>query len=76
MPVTLVHNPHPLPRKAVFLPLAAAYYCHSRFNLKIGHVMLIWRDTRRAFFPVCAITASGVPGGTFVSVNRFSTLCG
>jgi hypothetical protein len=28
------------------------------------------------FFPVCAITASGVPGGTFVSMNRFSTLCG
>jgi hypothetical protein len=27
-------------------------------------------------FPVCAITASGVPGGTFVSMNRFSTLCG
>jgi hypothetical protein len=26
--------------------------------------------------PVCAITASGVPGGTLVSVNRFSTLCG
>jgi hypothetical protein len=26
--------------------------------------------------PVCAIAASGVPGGTFVSVNRFSTLCG
>jgi hypothetical protein len=26
--------------------------------------------------PVCAITASAVPGGTFVSVNRFSTLCG
>jgi hypothetical protein len=26
--------------------------------------------------PVCAITASGVPGGTFVSMNRFSTLCG
>jgi hypothetical protein len=25
--------------------------------------------------PVCAITASGVPGGTFVSMNRFSTLC-
>jgi hypothetical protein len=24
--------------------------------------------------PVCAITASGVPGGTFVSMNRFSTL--
>jgi len=30
------------------------------------------------FFPitVCAITASGVPGGTFVSMNHFSTLCG
>jgi hypothetical protein len=28
------------------------------------------------FFSVCAITPSGVPGGTFVSVNRFSTLCG
>jgi hypothetical protein len=30
------------------------------------------------FFPVlaCAITASRVPGGTFVSMNRFSTLCG
>jgi hypothetical protein len=25
---------------------------------------------------VCAITASGVPGGTLVSMNRFSTLCG
>jgi hypothetical protein len=26
--------------------------------------------------PVCAITASEVPGGTFVSMNHFSTLCG
>jgi hypothetical protein len=26
--------------------------------------------------PVCAITASGVPGGTFVSMNRFSLLGG
>jgi hypothetical protein len=26
--------------------------------------------------PVCAITASVVPGGTLVSMNRFSTLCG
>jgi hypothetical protein len=26
--------------------------------------------------PVCAITESGVPGGTFVSMNRFSSLCG
>jgi hypothetical protein len=28
------------------------------------------------FIPVCAITASGGPGCTFVSMNRFSTLCG
>jgi hypothetical protein len=28
------------------------------------------------FVPLCAITASGVPRGTFVSMNRFSTLCG
>jgi hypothetical protein len=26
--------------------------------------------------PVCAITASGVPRGTLVSMNRSSTLCG
>jgi hypothetical protein len=26
--------------------------------------------------PVCAITASGMPGGTLVSMNRFSNLCG
>jgi hypothetical protein len=26
--------------------------------------------------PVYIITASGVPGSTFVSMNRFSTLCG
>jgi hypothetical protein len=33
---------------------------------------------KQTFFPVpvCAIKASGVPGGTFVSMNRFSTLCG
>jgi hypothetical protein len=28
------------------------------------------------FVPVFAITLSGVPGGTLVSVNRFSALCG
>jgi hypothetical protein len=37
-------------------------------------------DLRRFFFffpvPVCAITAPGVPGGTLVSMNRFSALCG
>jgi hypothetical protein len=26
--------------------------------------------------PVCAITASGVPGGTFVSMNCLRTVCG
>jgi hypothetical protein len=26
--------------------------------------------------PVCAITASEVPGGTFLSMNRFSTILG
>jgi hypothetical protein len=26
--------------------------------------------------PVCVITASGVPGGTLDSMDRFSTLCG
>jgi hypothetical protein len=26
--------------------------------------------------PVCVITASGVPSGTLVSMNRFSALCG
>jgi hypothetical protein len=25
---------------------------------------------------ICAITASGVPDGTLVSMNRFNTLCG
>jgi hypothetical protein len=36
-------------------------------------------STFRIFFfpvPICAIRASGVPGGTLVSMNRFSALCG
>jgi hypothetical protein len=35
-------------------------------------------DAIFSFFPVpvCAITASGVSGSTFVSMNRFSILCG
>jgi hypothetical protein len=41
----------------------------------------IWTASKRReyfFFsvPVCAITASGVPCGTLVSMNRFSTLYG
>jgi hypothetical protein len=41
------------------------------------YVLLTWYTKLWFFFfPVCAITASGVPGGTLVSMNRFSTLCG
>jgi hypothetical protein len=36
----------------------------------------IWRSTIFFSVPICAITASGVPGGILVSMNRFSTLCG
>jgi hypothetical protein len=45
-------------------------------------VYILYRNANNSgvvvFFPVpvCAITASGLPGGTFVSMNRFSTLCG
>jgi hypothetical protein len=45
------------------------------FNLPRG----LKKDKVEVFFfpvPVCAITPSGVPSGTFVSMNRFSTLCG
>jgi hypothetical protein len=40
---------------------------------------LVYTHTNLFFFfsvPVCAITASGVPGGTLVSMNRFSILHG
>jgi hypothetical protein len=42
------------------------------------HRKFKWALFLLSFFPVpvCAITASGVPGGTFVSMNCFSTLCG
>jgi hypothetical protein len=45
-------------------------YCFTKWT--------IFCKAHRFFFPVpvCAITASGVPGGTLVSMNRFSTLCG
>jgi hypothetical protein len=41
-------------------------------NSRAGNVKLL------SFIPVlvCAITAPGLPGGIFVSMNRFSTLCG
>jgi hypothetical protein len=44
------------------------------------HSEVTWYRFLKYFFffsvPVCAITASGVPGGTLVSMNRSSTLCG
>jgi hypothetical protein len=45
---------------------------HYGLNNTIKHIKC------RNFFsvPVCAITASGVPGGTLVSMNCFSTLGG
>jgi hypothetical protein len=48
-------------------------YDHFSYHIVNRLVRLVF-----IFFPVpvCAITASGVPGGTLVSMNRFSTLCG
>jgi hypothetical protein len=49
-------------------------YCHSDESDPCAE-----QDYLASFFffpvPVYAITASGVPGGTLVSMNRFSTLC-
>jgi hypothetical protein len=48
------------------------------FHQHPGHHNLqnICRPTFFFPVPVCAITASGVPGDTLVSMNRFSALCG
>jgi hypothetical protein len=44
---------------------------------RYGHFMSCFSAIKFFFsVPVCAITASGVPGGTFVSMDRFNTLCG
>jgi hypothetical protein len=62
--------------------------CHNEVPQVCGHTRtLIFKKYRKStkrehllqimfFFsvPVCAITASGVPGGTLVSMNSFSTL--
>jgi hypothetical protein len=43
------------------------------------HVMFLNQSAWYFFFfsvPVCAITASGMPGGTLISMNSFRTLCG
>jgi hypothetical protein len=43
-----------------------------------SYIFILYRETNYEIFflpvPVCAITASGVPGGTLVSMNRFSIL--
>jgi hypothetical protein len=51
---------------------------HVLYKGDAGHCFTYFSFVFFFFFavPVCAITASGVPGGTFVSMNRFSTLCG
>jgi hypothetical protein len=51
------------------------YKIYHSFKLSLNYEAV---NNVSFFFPVpvCAITASGVPGGTFVSMNRFSTLCG
>jgi hypothetical protein len=47
------------------------------FSENIGFVNSdMYEDNSFFSVPVCAITASGVPGGTLVSMNRFITLCG
>jgi hypothetical protein len=60
--------------------LTASFASIEIVNLEtVDHGWSVKVSTLEVFFfsvPVCAITASGVPGGTFVSMNRFSTLCG
>jgi hypothetical protein len=48
------------------------------FSENIGFVNSDMYEDNSFFFsaPVCAITVSGMPGGTLVSMNRFITLCG
>jgi hypothetical protein len=53
----------------------------SEFRMReIQYTSRDYRHSHMWYFffpiPVCAITASGVPGGTFASMNRFSALCG
>jgi hypothetical protein len=62
------------------------YYRGAVFNIPTENILKltavtslkVYRSQPFFFFPVpvCAITATGVPGDTFVSMNRFSTLCG
>jgi hypothetical protein len=65
---------------AVEAPNIATYSNQTKSNTERAVEWLTLLFSIREFFffpvPVCAITASGVPGGTFVTMDRFSTLCG
>jgi hypothetical protein len=53
--------------------------CKNVIILCFALQSLLGLNSPKYFFfsvPVCAITASEVPRGTLVSMNRFSTLCG
>jgi hypothetical protein len=54
--------------------------CGVLFEVLAEFLSTIWMSFGFLFFffsvPVCAITASRVPGGTLVSMKRFSILCG
>jgi hypothetical protein len=64
------------------LPCFTFVMCYRSWSFLDCELFIITLNTYFLFLffffsvPVCAITASGVPGGTFVSMNRFSTLCG
>jgi hypothetical protein len=45
-------------------------------NITINSLVSLTNSEIFFSVPVCAITASGVPGDNLVSMNRFSTLCG
>jgi hypothetical protein len=69
----MILSPNPLCISYLHVFTIRATWAHSNLlNFNILRIPLNF------FFsvPVCAITASGVADGTFVSMNRFSTLCG
>jgi hypothetical protein len=63
-----------------YIPDDSKLHTRRRENLKSNitciarSVSFHMKQTLLFPVPVCVITASGVPGGTFVSMNRFSTL--
>jgi hypothetical protein len=62
-------------RRLVFLSHLIYFSYYYAHDSSLGFIFISFF---LSFFPVpvCAITASGVPGCTFVSMNRFSNLCG